>query len=581
MGTERCYIMEPIPFSKIPEIFPADLAAVFQDSRFDILRDQMLADIVVRLHEVLKCQELHQQMAAEIKREHCFRGYLVLVLEEILPETPALYANHAYWRHTLEHALNLEKSGYRLSAVLGYFTWLRKVLDKMELMIPVGQPLFQAAFSAWHHNKTQVDWRRFSPARWNQKLHKLWFEFLTEALGATAKTRDCLGYQQFFQTWSLLSVENMGIRPEAMHPLTLRNLALALTQFFEELRPLVEQRFNGEWPVFAGGWSRTWFLVWLWRRRRALVLSCIKEEVWQRLYRAFHGVSIRQAFLWLPPFAVRHLDNFLPGQDEERYLPAIRHLARGGSPLTAPGLPISLTHRMAHVFAQADRDVAGMTDALRYAQVTALGGDNALFQEIWYALGGDFSDQTFWESVIRWFVLHAGEARLAECHGVLDYIRHQRREQGESFTMKGRSVAALVRRVETWHEREPYLAGGQYLRWDRWDIPEYQAAPLPNETAALRIVQLTNSEEMHKESAVMHHCVATYSHQCHSGFTSIWSLRTYSADDRVLDRHATIEVNQHRQIVQVRSFCNALPGKIYLDVVKEWGESNGLALLGC
>lgn len=577
-------IMAPIPFSKIPEIFPADLAAVFQDSRFDILRDQMLADIVVRLNEVLKNLELRRPMAVAMQQGDCFKGHLALILEEILPENPGLRADHVYWRHTLEHAMNLDKDGFRLDAVLGYFRWLQKVLNGFDPVVPIEQPLLQAAFGAWHHNNPgQIEpfIRRRYHARWNQKLHKLWFEFLTEAFGASAEIRDCLGNSQFFRTWSLLPIEDLGIRPEAMHPLTLRNFALALSQFFAEFRPLVEQRFPGQWMAFAGSWSRAWFVVWLWRCRRALVQSCMKEDVYLRLRRALHEMPLHQTFLWLPLFAVRHLENFLPGKAENWHWPAIRHLALGGSPVTAPGLPIPLTHRMAHVFTQADREVAGMADALRYAQVMALGGDNILFDQVWYALGGDFSDNSFWESVIRWFVLHADDTRLAECHGVLDYIRYERRQQGAVFTMKGRSVAALVRRVESWHGHDLYLAGEQYLQWKRWDIPEYSAEPLPNETAALRIVQLVNSEEMNRESTVMHHCVASYSRQCFEGHTSIWSLRTYTTEERVLDRHATIEVNKYHQIVQVRSFCNDIPDNMYLDVVKAWGRQNGLTLVGC
>ncbi|MDX1934119.1 MAG: PcfJ domain-containing protein [Capsulimonadales bacterium] len=283
-------------------------------------------------------------------------------------------------------------------------------------------------------------------------------------------------------------------------------------------------------------------------------------------------------------------------EDAEAQRGWFAHLGLGGK-LEALRFPLPMTHRAAHHFLQSPESFS-IVAALRRGQIVALGGSEALARTVAESfLAERQSDEEFWLSVVTFLVRHP-ELPPSQIGPVLDFIRFRRFGSGKNdapeprFSMKGRTVDALLRRMEEWHETLARL--GQKVRqtWEPTGIPpldRIERDRLSSATCHWRIVELTDTLSLAEEGREMRHCVRSYSEGCLKGDKSVWSLRLTLSDNPALRRLLTIEVNNHRRsIVQVRGKCNrtlsAMRGNhrmmLARDVLKQWAYSNRLGI-GC
>jgi hypothetical protein len=156
--------------------------------------------------------------------------------------------------------------------------------------------------------------------------------------------------------------------------------------------------------------------------------------------------------------------------------------------------------------------------------------------------------------------------------------------------MKGRTLEALLRRMEEWHETLARLGKKARQTWSPSGIEPLERVERDRLSAATchwRIVEITESVALAEEGQIMRHCVRSYQDACVKGQTSIWSLRLTLSDDRTPRRLLTIEVNNHRRaIVQVRGKCNrslgAMRGNRRMmyarDVLREWARGRHLGI---
>jgi hypothetical protein len=132
-----------------------------------------------------------------------------------------------------------------------------------------------------------------------------------------------------------------------------------------------------------------------------------------------------------------------------------------------------------------------------------------------------------------------------------------------NFTMKGRTLPALVTRMERWHRQlttEVKIAREQWepsgigaFTWD--ERHEHD----PQVTTHWTIREITTAKGLIAEGRAMSHCVASYSGQCARGSVSIWSLQAESGRYSEPIRVMTIAVHQNRTITEARGKRNALP----------------------
>lgn len=288
-----------------------------------------------------------------------------------------------------------------------------------------------------------------------------------------------------------------------------------------------------------------------------------------------------------------------------------KHIGNGQNLRTAD-IPIALTKKAAHYALQAPRETT-VEGGLRWGQVLGMGGDEYLAKALLGTrLAEAQQDEAFWATVVQ-FLVNNPMLAPAQIGPMLDYIHHIRFVPQQfldadgrvervgplepEFSMKGRTVPALMRRVEEWHRNLAKETRRGAMEWARSEILEFVLAqrerhPEARDGSVERkitwtIQELLSSKELNEEGKAMHHCVATYAPVCVRGTCSIWSLGLAESHDPVRRRIMTIEVNnEQRMIVQARGRFNSLPGQKHAsarlnqaaDVLRRWAEDQGLTI---
>ena len=267
----------------------------------------------------------------------------------------------------------------------------------------------------------------------------------------------------------------------------------------------------------------------------------------------------------------------------------------GGQNLrTAPGLPIELTRREAHLALTAPDDYS-IPAALRWGQVHAMGGGPRLCETLRPTrLVRSFEHEDFWQSVLRFFVGHS-MLDPAHVHPIIDYIQHQKFEPEEvfipggdprvevgpppqpGFSMHGRTPERLLAAIETWHRRlgrEERVRETQWLRSGvaaDWTWEELTRGG----SRVWRVTELLSAKALAAQGRAHTNCVASYAQSCSRGACSIWTLTSDSPTGHT--NHLTIEV-RHRAVVQARGPRNSLPSPREMQVLSRWAGPHGVGV---
>lgn len=269
-----------------------------------------------------------------------------------------------------------------------------------------------------------------------------------------------------------------------------------------------------------------------------------------------------------------------------------KHLGLGRSIRTAT-LPLRLTRAMAHLFSQAPHHYTVIA-ALRWAQVRGLGGREALARAVvGTRLGKALENEDFWESVLHFFINHPS-LELAQVGPVVDFLQHQKFEWKEGvspegvfgkqppphpdFTMKGRTVASVLRQVEEWHKQLGQDTNQPSLSWRHSPFKDFRLVEGSEALGNMRvwtITELLTSRALFLEGQAMRHCAATYGERCARRQTSIWSMQVENQRGR--RRVLTIEVDLAKRIVcQARRKCNRPPHAVERELMEQWAAQERL-----
>jgi hypothetical protein len=243
---------------------------------------------------------------------------------------------------------------------------------------------------------------------------------------------------------------------------------------------------------------------------------------------------------------------------------------------------------MAHEFAQAPAQYP-VEFALRWAQVRGLGGSNELARAVAATrLGREFYNDEFWVSAILFLINHPRIDRTL-IETVVEFLHDQKFEQrrviiGEDIevyldapqpdlSLKGWSVASLLRRIEEWKARPPVELKRTQVRWNRSAIGEFLGQDELGRAWTIR--ELLDSDELAAEGRVMDHCVATYTAYCAKRTSTIWSVGIEGSDGR--ERVATVEVDPaSREVVQAKAKSNEEPDPSCLVMLRQWASQEAL-----
>lgn len=310
------------------------------------------------------------------------------------------------------------------------------------------------------------------------------------------------------------------------------------------------------------------------------------------------------------------------GQSMGRYRGWYVRVAQGEN-LRKCKLPITYTSRMAHWFMRAPNSFS-IAQAIRFGQVIGLGGDERLARMIAASrLSDDFAHNTFWVTVIRWFVAQP-LLDPVQVGPIIDYIHFQRfvpehvligfnrpmddadraavGARQPNFSMRGRTAATLMRQVNRWHQGLANSNRQQICTWIPSGISafslieggEVRADDSVDDSASLKlqrddsesnvkhwvIRELLSSAALVAEGRQLNHCVASYASSCRTRRSSIWTMEVerFSGVKKLL----TIEVNlRTRAIVQIRGKNNRLSNEKEQSIIRRWAAKANLKVGLC
>ena len=179
----------------------------------------------------------------------------------------------------------------------------------------------------------------------------------------------------------------------------------------------------------------------------------------------------------------------------------------------------------------------------------------------------DIAD-AYWKDAARFFARQP--APLPEMNDLIDYLQAIRAVDG-GFSLAGRTLPALRRRMEEWHHT---LRMAQVTCGERWTGRPTPNAAYDIDGARWRFKQIKNGWRLFEEGERMRHCVVAYKGACKEGDVSIWSLTCEVAG--ALHRCATIEVAGDGEITQIRGFANGCASRAELDIIERWASEHGL-----
>ncbi|MFL6797419.1 MAG: PcfJ domain-containing protein [Xanthobacteraceae bacterium] len=177
----------------------------------------------------------------------------------------------------------------------------------------------------------------------------------------------------------------------------------------------------------------------------------------------------------------------------------------------------------------------------------------------------------FCKEVARFFAM--SPTSILEMNDLIDFLRAAKQEDA-SFTLNGRTLAGLRRRIAEWHRELHDIACD-----GRWPGRRQQDATYVSEEGSAHVVwrfrQIKTGEELAREGRRLSHCVASYKDLCVSGRVSIWSVSCEHAGGEI-DHRLTIEFESDGSISQCRGFANREPTVEETAMVRRWAEEFGL-----
>jgi hypothetical protein len=244
-------------------------------------------------------------------------------------------------------------------------------------------------------------------------------------------------------------------------------------------------------------------------------------------------------------------------------------VAAQGLSLYQHGARRYLTRIETHHFVAAPVEVSTTVRAFWFALARAA-ADDAVARKVARSRLADFPVASpFWRDAARFFARNP--VPVFEMNDLIDYFVAARQDD-PAYSLKGRSLPALRRRMAQWHRTLQEIAGGG--RWQGHRLPDAVYSDGHGEPV-WRFRQIKTGEELAREGRRMAHCVVTYRDKCVRGDSSIWSLTAERPAGTVSPR-LTIELSRERAIVQCRGFANRSATPEEIAVVKRWAAEHGL-----
>lgn len=280
----------------------------------------------------------------------------------------------------------------------------------------------------------------------------------------------------------------------------------------------------------------------------------------------------------------------LEDDDGHRLVPVVAQVAAGSSLFSlvkSGSLPVPLTRKQCHELLRYT-GYGTLTAAIRAVQFRDLSDDRRLLStwlKSWIGSAvRDPGEERLHLGFVRWCA-RVGVTDQEQFGFLLGYVRH-RWDEDHNFEIKTRSLGAMMRATEEWHDQLTLEEG-------EGDYPEFFTPSGFTGFASLassdssgahgkrlwEVREILSARDLLQEGARQRHCVYSYGSEIAKGLSSIWSL---TADDGPGPRRTlTIEVlNKTRIVAQIRGIANRPARSYERAVVREWARNNGLTIEG-
>jgi hypothetical protein len=230
-----------------------------------------------------------------------------------------------------------------------------------------------------------------------------------------------------------------------------------------------------------------------------------------------------------------------------------------------------------HHFVNAPPELTSTQAAFCYALARGQTADATIALRIARTRLADFPVlPPFWKEVARFFAHNP--TSIPEMNDLVDFLAAAQ-QHDPGFSLKGRTLPALRRRLLEWRRLQRAIACGEAWLGHKWGDVKYETGS-GCERAIWRFRQIKTARDLALEGERMRHCVATYQDRCIAGEASIWSLTCEFPDGSRPDtsRHngATIELYRDGRIMQCRGFANRCLNAAEVEMVRRWATAFGL-----
>lgn len=183
-------------------------------------------------------------------------------------------------------------------------------------------------------------------------------------------------------------------------------------------------------------------------------------------------------------------------------------------------------------------------------------------------------DIDFWCDAYNLLLKVDWDYTLLSIQEYIDYFEYMKYNTGKNFSLKGRSIYSISKAIFNWHEAADFENYRELinLSWKGSSTKEYK---IYTEDEKYLFEEITNGQDLYRESDEMKHCVFTYIDLCYQNHCSIWSMK--KEVNTSFKHHLTIEV-RNKKIVQIAGKRNRNPTKKDKKIIKEWAKKIEISL---
>ena len=248
-----------------------------------------------------------------------------------------------------------------------------------------------------------------------------------------------------------------------------------------------------------------------------------------------------------------------------------------------PELPQPISKKESYILINKVPHIKFSNNVLLRSIVTSkliLESNNTEFLQLFYSTNKIFNyrihtfcrDINFWCDVYIFLLKVDWDNTDMSVTDFIDYFEYVKYDTNEILILKRRSVRSVINEIDNWHETTQFESQKEFihLSWKGIDTKEYK---IDSEYDTYLFKEITNGEDLYRESDEMKHCVFSYIKSCIANYCSIWTMK--KEVNTSFKHHITIEVRDN-EINQISGKMNNEPTAEDESIIRRWAKEAGI-----